>query len=218
MRAPIRAINGFTQILTERCGANLSPEGLECLKKVQYASTRMDVLIQDLLTYARTGRGAVRAIPVPLPPLIREIECTFGERLAATHTRFEVAQPLATPLGDPTLIEQILANLMDNALKYRRRDALPEIRLSSSATAEHVLIQLADNGIGMPAEYQEKIFQVFQRLHHEHEYPGTGIGLAIVAKAARAMGGDVSVESSPGQGSTFSIRLPAPPVMEPSTP
>src|SRR5688572_18897228 len=104
LRAPIRAINGFTQILIERCGANLSPEGLECLKKVQYASTRMDVLIQDLLTYARTGRGAVRAIPVPLPPLIRELECTFGERLAATHTRFEVSQPLATPLGDPTLI------------------------------------------------------------------------------------------------------------------
>jgi signal transduction histidine kinase len=214
LRAPLRAINGFTQILTERCGASLPPDGIECLNKVQCASKRMDVLIQDLLTYARTGMGAVRAVPVPLLPLVQDLECMFGERLASTGAQFEVSQPLATPLGDPTLIEQILANLLDNALKYRRRDVVPELRLSATALGEQVLIQLADNGIGMPLEYQQKIFQVFQRLHHDHEYPGTGIGLAIVAKAARAMGGDVTVESSPGQGSTFSVRLPAAPDTE----
>jgi two-component system, sensor histidine kinase and response regulator len=209
LRAPLRAINGFARILEERCGPTLPPEGIECLQKVQFASKRMDVLIQDLLSYARTGRGSIRAVPVPLLPVIEDLECTFGERLAATHARFEVPQPLATPLGDPTLIEQILMNLLDNALKYRRRDTDLELKLTSTATAEHVLIQLADNGIGMPLEYQDKIFQVFRRLHHEHEYPGTGIGLAIVAKATRAMGGDVTVESAPGQGSTFSVRLPA---------
>jgi two-component system sensor histidine kinase/response regulator len=209
LRAPLRAINGFVQILGERCGANLSQEGLDCVRKVQFASKRMDVLIQDLLSYARTGRGSVRAMPVPLLPLIKELECTFGERLTGTDTHFEVSQPLATPLGDPTLIQQILMNLLDNALKYRRRDVVLELELASTATGEQVLIQLADNGIGMPAEYQQQIFQVFQRLHHEHEYPGTGIGLAIVAKAARAMGGEVTVASSPGQGSTFTVRLPA---------
>jgi two-component system sensor histidine kinase/response regulator len=214
LRAPLRAINGFTQILTERCGASLPPEGIECLDKVQWASKRMDVLIQDLLTYARTGMGAVRAVPVPLLPLIQQLECMFGERLGRTGAHFQVSQPLATPLGDPTLIEQILGNLLDNALKYRRRDAVPELALSASDLGEQVLIQLADNGIGMPLEYQQKIFQVFQRLHHDHEYPGTGIGLAIVAKAARAMGGEVTVESSPGQGSTFSVRLPAAPATE----
>lgn len=217
LRAPLRAINGFAQILTDRCGASLSPEGHECLRKVQVASRRMDVLIQDLLTYARTGRGSVREIPVCLLPLIQELECTFGERLVATKARFEVTQPLATPLGDPTLIQQILMNLLDNALKYRRADIAPQLKLSATATGEHVLIQLADNGIGMPAEYQDKIFQVFQRLHHEHEYPGTGIGLAIVAKAARAMGGEVTVESAPGQGSTFRVRLPAALMTEHST-
>jgi signal transduction histidine kinase len=215
LRAPLRAINGFAQILEERCGASLPPEGLDCLQKVQFASMRMDALIQDLLTYARTGRGAVRAIPVPLLPLIQEIECTLGDRLATAKARFEVSQPLATPLGDPTLIQQILLNLVDNALKYRRRDVTPELKLSATAVGEHVVIRVADNGIGMPPEYQQKIFQVFQRLHHEHEYPGTGIGLAIVAKAARAMGGDVTVESAPDQGSTFSVQLPAAPVTEP---
>jgi signal transduction histidine kinase len=187
-----------------------------CLRKVQFASQRMDVLIQDSLTYARTGRGSVRAIPVPLLPLVRELECTFGERVAAANARIRVSQPLATPLGDPTLIEQILLNPIDNALKYRRREAAPELRLSATATGEQVRVQLADNGIGMLPEYPQKIFQVFQRLHHEHEYPGTGIGLAIVAKAARAMGGEVTVTSSPGQGSTCSLRLPAALSVEPA--
>lgn len=216
LRAPLRAINGFAQILADRCVQELSPEAVDCLDRIRGASKRMDVLIQDLLTYARTGRGAVRSLAVPLPPLIEELEFTFGARLSANNVQFEVAEPLATPLGDPTLVQQILMNLMDNAVKYRRREGVPAIKLSAAETGGQVLIQLADNGIGMPAEYQRKIFQVFQRLHQEHEYPGTGIGLAIVAKAARAMGGEVSVESAPGEGSTFSVRLPAAPQSEPS--
>jgi signal transduction histidine kinase len=217
LRAPLRAITGFTQILTERHSANLAPEGLDYLNKVLLASKRLDVLIQELLSYARTGRGAVRAVPVAMAPLVQHLESTFGARFAAAGARFEVSQPLATPLGDATLIGQILTNLVDNALKYRRREGTPEVRLSATAIGEHVVVQIADNGIGIPPEYQEKIFQVFQRLHHERDYPGTGIGLAIVAKAARAMCGEVSVESSPGQGSTFSIRLPAANIAERST-
>jgi signal transduction histidine kinase len=218
LRAPLRAITGFTEILTERHRGNLAPECLDYLDKVLNASKRMDVLIQDLLNYARTGRGAVRAVPVPLAPLVQQLESTFGTRIAAAGARLEVTQqPLATPLGDATLIGQILTNLVDNALKYRRREGIPEVRLSATSIGESVLVQVADNGIGIPSEYQEKIFQVFQRLHGEGEYPGTGIGLAIVAKAVRAMGGEVSVESSPGQGSTFSIRLPAATVIERST-
>lgn len=209
LRAPLRAISGFAQILTDQHGVNLAPEGRDYLSKVLLAARRMDVLIQELLNYARTGRGAMRAVPVPLTPLVQQIESTFGTLVAATGAHLEVTQPLATPLGDATLIEQILTNLVDNALKYRRREGIPEVRLSATAIGGHVLVQVADNGIGIPTEYQEKIFQVFQRLHGEGEYPGAGIGLAIVAKAVRAMGGGISVESSPGQGSIFSIRLPA---------
>jgi signal transduction histidine kinase len=209
LRAPLRAISGFTRILAEQHSANLSPEGLDHLNKVLYACKRMEVLIQELLNFARTGRGAVHLIPVPLAPLVQQLESTFGARIAAAGAHLQVKQPLATPLGDATLIEQILTNLVDNALKYRRHSGIPEVRLAATATGEHVLVQVADNGIGIPAEHQERIFQVFQRLHGEREYPGTGIGLAIVAKAVRTMGGEVSVESSPGLGSTFSIRLPA---------
>lgn len=209
LRAPLRTINGFTRILTESHCANLTPTGLDYLNRVLLAGQHMDILIQDLLHYARTGRGAVRAVPVPLAPLVLQLESTFETRIAAIGARLEVTRPLATPLGDATLIEQILANLIDNALKYHCRERTPEVRLSATALGEQVLLQVADNGIGIAAEYQEKIFQMFQRLHSQREYPGTGIGLAIVAKAVRAMGGGLSLESSPGQGSIFRVRLPA---------
>jgi len=209
LRAPLRAINSFAQIAVDTERENLTPKGLECLNKVIFASQRMDVLIQDLLNYARTGSGAVRATPVPLAPLISQVECTFSKQFDAIGGRFEVTQPLATPLGDPILIQQILTNLVDNALKYRSREGVPEVRLSAAPSGRQVLLQVADNGIGIAPEYREKIFQMFQRLHTDREYPGTGIGLAIVAKAVRAMGGAMSVDSSPGRGSTFSIRLPA---------
>jgi signal transduction histidine kinase len=120
-----------------------------------------------------------------------------------------VVRPLATPLGDPTLIGQILSNLVDNALTYRSPERVSEVQLSAVRDGEHVVVRVADNGIGIEPEYHEKIFQVFQRLHGPDEYPGSGIGLAIVAKSARLMDGEVRVESEPGRGTTFSVRLPA---------
>jgi len=173
------------------------------------ASERMGVLIEDLLHYSRTGRGGVRALPVPLAPIVRHLAATFDARIAASDARFEVAEPLATPLGDATLIGQILTNLLDNALIYRHPDATPQITVSARHEDGKVVLRVSDNGIGIAAEYHEKIFQVFQRLHSEEEYPGTGIGLAIVYKAARMMEGEIGIESTPGMGSTFSVRLPA---------
>ena len=131
LRAPLRAITGFTRILAEQHTANLPPEGLVYLNKVLLACKRMEVLILELLNYARTGRGAIRAVPVPLEPLVQQLESTFGTRVVAAGARLEVKQPLAIPLGDATLIEQILTNLVDNALKYRRRAVIPEVRLSA---------------------------------------------------------------------------------------
>jgi len=100
---------------------------------------------------------------------------------------------------------------VDNALTYRCAEGTPQVRITSKRIGGHVVIQVADNGIGIEPEYHEKIFQVFQRLHSRDEYPGTGLGLAIVDKAVRVMEGDVSVESALGRGSTFTVRLPAAP-------
>jgi signal transduction histidine kinase len=209
LRAPLRAIRGFAEILRANWSASAGEDGRRCLEKIIAAGERMERLIEDLLLYARTGHAVERAVAVPLSPLLGQLTAEFGERIAAAGAQIEISKPLATPLGDPTLIGQILNNLVDNALTYRCLHGTPEIRISAKHVGRDVMIQVADNGIGIEPEYHQKIFQVFQRLHGNDEYPGTGLGLAIVAKAARLMKGDVGVESVPGQGSTFSVRMPA---------
>ena len=209
LRAPLRAISSFAQILRKDYRDNLDEDGQRYLETIIATSARMGTLIEDLLLYARTSRAASAAVAVPLAPLVQHLATIFSERIASAGARLEVVEPLATPLGDSTLLGQILNNLVDNALTYRCRQGTPEIKISSQRQGEEVLIRVADNGIGIEPEYHEKIFQVFQRLHSTDEYPGTGLGLAIVAKAARAMEGSVTVDSSPGRGSTFTIRLRA---------
>jgi signal transduction histidine kinase len=211
LRAPLRAISSFAHILQKDCRENMGEEGQRCLDKIIATSARMATLIEDLLLYARTARAAGEAVHVPLAPLAQHLTTIFGGRIASAGARVEIQEPLATPLGDPTLIGQILNNLVDNALTYRCVQGTPQVRITSKRIGAHVLIQVADNGIGIEPEYHEKIFQVFQRLHSTDEYPGTGLGLAIVAKAVRVMEGDVSVESALGRGSTFTVRLPAAP-------
>jgi signal transduction histidine kinase len=209
LRAPLRAIAGFAQILHKNCHASMGEDDRRYLDTIIATSARMGKLIEDLLFYARTARTTSVAVPVPLTPFVQHLATIFGERIAAAGARFEILEPLATPLGDATLIGQILSNLVDNALTYRSPDSTPEVRLTAKQVGEHVVISVADNGIGIEREYHEKIFQVFQRLHSSDEYPGTGLGLAIVAQAVRAMEGDISIESTPGRGSTFAVRLRA---------
>jgi signal transduction histidine kinase len=211
LRAPLRAISSFAHILDKDYRESLGAEGSRCLDKIIATSSRMATLIEDLLLYARTACAAEGAVPVPLAPLTQHVSTIFGERISSTGARIEIVEPLATPLGDPTLIGQILNNLVDNALTYCCVEGTPQVRITSKRTGGYVMIQVADNGIGIEPEYHEKIFQVFQRLHSRDEYPGTGLGLAIVAKAVRVMEGAVSVESAPGRGSTFTVRLPAAP-------
>jgi len=209
LRAPLRAIAGFAQILHKNCRAGMAEENRRYLDTIINTSARMSKLIEDLLLYARTARIAAVREPVPLAPLMQHISTIFGERIVAAGARFEILEPLATPLGDATLISQILNNLVDNALTYCSPDGQPEIRIAASLVGEDVVLSVADNGIGIERQYHQKIFEVFQRLHSSDEYPGTGLGLAIVAQAVRAMEGDITVESTPGGGSTFAIRLRA---------
>jgi PAS domain S-box-containing protein len=209
LRAPLRAITGFTQILARRQRDRLDEEGRHYLDNVLEAGQRMESLIEDLLDYSRTGRDAVRRQPVALGPIVASLIATFGERIQATGALLEVCEPLATPLGDPTLIGQIVNNLIDNALLYRCQEDIPRIDLESRRQDGRVVISVSDNGIGIDPDEHVKIFQVFQRLHGQDEYPGTGVGLAIVTKAAHLMGGEIRLESTPGQGSRFSVSLPA---------
>ena len=209
LRAPLRAISGFASILARRYGDGLDEKGRHYVDTIVSSSLHMGLLIEELLDYSRIGRRVVRSEPVSLGALVVGLRTTFDELIASTGGMLEVAEPLAVPVGDPTLLERILANLVGNALTYQRPDVTPHVTLSAARHGGVVTISVADNGIGIAPEYHERIFEVFARLHADEAYPGTGIGLAIARKAARLMGSDVTVESSEGKGSTFRLDLPA---------
>lgn len=173
--------------------------------------TAMSALTGHLLAYARTGDATVSAGPVALEPLVNEVIEAFAARIAACGASIEVRSPFAVPLGDAALIAQILTNLLDNALVCRRPQVAPQIRIAAVLDGGRVHLQVADNGIGIAPALHARIFEVFERLHGADEYPGNGLGLAIIAKAARLMGGDVAVASATGGGSVFTVSLPAAP-------
>lgn len=180
-------------------------------RELEVRVAEMGALIEDLLAYARVGQAEARCAPVALEPLVRRLTETFAARIASTQAIIEVRNPLAEPLADAALVSEILASLLDNALTRRQPQAAPRISLSAAVEGNVVLLQVADNGIGVAPAYHRRIFEVFEPSHGDDEHPGNGIRLAMVAKAARLMGGSVAVESSPGEGSTFTVRLPAAP-------
>ncbi|MES9945603.1 MAG: PAS domain S-box protein [Candidatus Thiodiazotropha sp.] len=209
LRAPLRAVTGFAHILVNRHLDSLNEEGQHYLKNVLEAGNHMGILIDDLLQYSRTGRGTLQMRPIELAPIIEGLEVTFAELMENSNAQLIIEKPLATPLGDATLIGQQFSNLIENALTYYHPDTAPVIRITSKRQGNQVFVRVIDNGIGIAPEYHQKIFKVFQRLHGQDDYPGTGVGLAIVAKAARMMEGEVKVESTLGKGSQFTLILPA---------
>jgi PAS domain S-box-containing protein len=208
LRAPLRAISGFAEILTRRHRPGLDEEGQQYLNNVVEASARMGQLIDDLLEYSRIGRGAVRRESVPLGQALQRVAQDLAGRIADTGARLSLPDDLPVVRGDRTLLSQIFTNLLDNALTYWRPGVVPQLAVSWRAEAGQAVIGVSDNGIGIRPEYHDKIFNVFQRLHSEEQYPGTGIGLAIVKKSVELLGGRVWVESVVGQGSTFWVELP----------
>jgi len=207
LRAPLRAISGFTAILTRRHQANLNDEGQHYLDNIALAGERMAQLIDDLLAYSRLGRASVRREPVALDDILTPLAEEFAGRVKDIGGTLEIADDLPTVMGDKTLLTQIFTNLLDNALTYRRADVPARVTVTHEADDKTVTICVRDNGIGVLPEYYEKIFNIFQRLHSDEEYPGTGIGLSTVKKSVEMLGGQLWLESEVGQGSAFFIKL-----------
>jgi PAS domain S-box-containing protein len=208
LRAPLRAISGFSEILARRHRASLNEEGQHYLDNIVQASERMGHLIDDLLTYARLGRSRVRREPVSLASLLGEIARNMQAHLDKNHGTLNLSSDFPVVSGDQTLLSQVFTNLFENAFTYINPNLPPQVSVTWQSEEKQVVIKVSDNGIGIPLEYQEKIFNMFQRLHSEDKYPGTGIGLATVKKSVELLGGSVWVESKVGAGSTFFIRLP----------
>jgi PAS domain S-box-containing protein len=208
LRAPLRAISGFAQILVRREREALTEESRHHLDNIVEASAHMGRLLDDLLNYARLGRRAVNLQPVALAELLAQAVKTFAPRVSETGAELVIPRELPAIESDPTLLGQALGNLIDNALMYHRPGVPPRVEFACKLDAGHATLTVNDNGIGIPAEHFDKIFNPFQRLHGQEQYPGTGIGLAIVAKAVEMLGGRVRVESAVGAGSTFFVDLP----------
>jgi signal transduction histidine kinase len=208
LRAPLRAVRGFAQALVEDCGEALDDTGREYLGRMVQASDRLDKLMQDLLLYSRLGRPPISLESVSLEPLLRRVLRQLDDQLKERRATVQIDPPLPAVLAHETTLEQVLFHMVDNAAKFVAPKVDPNIRIWCTNQDPSVRIWIGDNGIGIDPEHHRKIFGVFDRLHSTEAYPGTGIGLAMVAKGMARMGGTAGVESALGEGSRFWIELP----------
>jgi signal transduction histidine kinase len=213
LRSPLRAINGMTSALEEDFGDQLNGNGKDYFERIRGAATRMDGLIQDLLEYSRISRKEFPLEPVPLTAVIHEVEQLLVEevRQRGAVVEVEVSQELPAVWGNKTLLVEVFANLLSNAIKFVAPGVKPLVRISATHTGGKARVAVTDNGIGIEAADQHKIFRIFERLQSAQAYPGTGIGLAIVQKAIARMSGSIALESAPGIGTSFFVELPVNP-------
>ena len=206
LRAPLRALKGYTDILLEDYGPKLEATAKEYLANLERAVVRMDALTRDLLSYSRIVRQQIDLEPVCVDAVCRDVTA-MNPALQPPNTEMVVPPDLLPVRAHPTLLGQCLANLLDNAAKFVAPGVTPRIHIRTEPRGDRVRIWVEDNGVGIEPAHHQKIFGIFERVGHLKTNQGTGIGLAIVARAAQRMGGICGVESSVGNGSRFWIEL-----------
>jgi signal transduction histidine kinase len=206
LRAPLRSLTGYSQLLLEDHSNRLDQSGQHLLNRIQASSEFMDKLLLDLLAYGRTARAEVEVGPVDVRRAWEMALFQCASHIDQTQAKVEVLGPLPTVIAHEATLGQCLANLLSNALKFVTPGVRPHVRFWAEQSGERVVLYLQDNGIGIPANQYERVFRVFERLHGA-KYAGTGIGLSIVRRGVERMGGSVGLESEPGQGTRFWIEL-----------
>ncbi len=207
LRAPLRAINGFVQILLE---CHLRPDDADAAELAQgvvQASSRMDSLIQDLVAYTQITKVPIPLHPVDSRKLIDELLCQSESHPRPENASFETLGQFPLVAANPAILQNALSNLVENALKFRKPNSGAAIVFRGDPNGKNLRIWVEDDGIGIAPDHHKRIFLVFERLHGR-EIPGTGIGLALVRRWVAAMNGSVGVESDLGQGARFWIELP----------
>ncbi len=207
LKAPLRGIDGYSQLLLNDCRSELNDECRSFIENVQHGAKRMAALIEDLLAYSQMERESVSRESIELQTVVDEALGELASDLIATGARVSVDLPEAHVLGDRNGIMVVLRNLLQNALKFRREAEPPQIKLSGATQGDKLCLSIADNGIGFDMRCHDRIFEIFQRLNHAEAYPGTGIGLALVRKAMQRMGGRVWAESAPGEGARLFLEF-----------
>ncbi len=208
LKAPLRAINGFAHLLREELGDSINEAVDAHLVRIRNGALKMSALIDDLLSYAHIERRDMHASYVKLNALLDAVLAEFADEIRSREVRVHVDVAPIEVFVDSDGLALVLRNLFENALKYSCEKARSEIAIRAENGPQRVVLSVRDNGIGFDMQYHDRIFKVFERLHRDDRYPGTGIGLALVRKAVERMGGKVWAESTPEQGATFFVELP----------
>ena len=207
LRAPLRAIDGFSRILLEDHTPQLPPEAVRYLRIIFESTQQMGQLIDGLLAFSRLGRQPLDKQPIDTAGLVRQVLDSLSSEQAGRQVEISLDE-LPVCQGDPTLLRQVWVNLLSNALKFTRGREVARIEIGSMAGQDGEPVYFVkDNGVGFDMQYADKLFGVFQRLHRAEEYEGTGVGLAIVQRIVHRHGGRVWAESEPGAGATFYFAL-----------
>lgn len=206
LRAPMRAITSFSEIIYEDQAARLDDSGRECLEYVRTGAQRMNALIDELLNFHCSERDVGRLECIDLPGLAEEMRVDFAPLLATEGSAIETSG--LSSVSVDALVKTVIRNLVSNGLKYQAPENAPRVRVSCTEGDGVWVFEVADNGIGIDAEQQDRIFDLFERLHGRGEYAGSGIGLATVRRIVHKLGGRLWVESEPGEGSRFYFELP----------
>ena len=206
LRAPLRAINGFSKMLDEEYSAVFDPEATRLFKRIAENAKKMGILIDDLLEFSKLGRKEIHRSPVGMTELAEE---TLSEINTTLHHKASVhIHPLHAAYVDNTLIKQVMVNLISNALKYSSKAEKPAIEIKSYQAGDEIIYAISDNGVGFDNQYAGKLFGVFQRLHLQKDFEGTGVGLALVKRIIDKHGGRVWAEGELNKGATFFFSLP----------
>lgn len=206
LQTPMRTIASFLQLLQAEYGGKLDEQGRGWIRRVVSAVHQLQRLVRDLLDYSRLDTAALRYEIVSARELVEGALQLLDAAVTESGARVDIG-PLPEVTGDRTQLLQLFQNILGNALKYRG-ERPPHIQIDASRTADGWEFCFRDNGIGIATRHQERIFEIFERLHDQSRYSGTGIGLAVCRRIVEAHGGRIGVESEPGVGSTFRIHLP----------
>ena len=207
LRAPLRAIDGFSRILAEDHSNQLDPDAMRVLSVIRTNTRNMSKLIDDLLAFSRLGRKQLERSPVDIDALAHAIADELRATPPERALRFEI-EPLGTAAGDHSMLRQVFVNLLSNAVKYSKDKAAATIKVGSYVQNGESVYYVRDNGAGFDMNYADKLFGVFQRLHTAEEFEGTGVGLAIVQRIIQRHGGRVWAEGKVNEGATFYFSLP----------
>jgi light-regulated signal transduction histidine kinase (bacteriophytochrome) len=210
LKAPIRAIEGFSKILLDDFAGELSAEAQRFLKHIVANTETLSGQVEDLLRYYRAGKNPPVLLSVDLDSVAREIISTLPPQDTA---RMVIIEKLPTVIGDALQLREVLSQLISNALKFSARAQNPTIEIRGAREKEATSISIQDHGVGFDPKHASKLFQVFHKLHTTTDFPGNGIGLAIVKRLVLAHGGCVQANAAPDQGATFTVTLPNTPVI-----